>query len=296
MLFMTVTRTDLADSQSQVIRREAYVEAGDRTPLYYQTWSCERPRATILVTHGLGEHSEPYHRLGGALAPAGYEVLAWDLRGHGRSDGKRGVLRSFDDFTRDLDEIKKIAVQKGLPVYLLGHSMGGLITCKYVIDSSPQDVKGLILSSPFFGVAVEVPRVKEAVGRWLGKILPELTLFNEIKHSDLTHDRNVIKEFEIDTLRHDRVSPGLYNELLAALNYVPSRASKIKLPALIQQAGTDLIVSRPRTEEFFAHLGSSDKTLKIYDEFFHEIYNEVHRERPFSDLQEWLNQKNALRM
>lgn len=283
----------MTESRSPVRRKEGYVAARDGLKLYYQVWhSDQRPAEgkayTIVVTHGLGEHSDPYCRLGEAMALAGHEVLAWDLRGHGRSDGKRAVIDSFNDFANDLKDVISAASERGKPVVILGHSMGGLITCRYLIDNPSAKLSGFVLSSPLVGIAVEIPRLKEAAGRWLGKFFPELTLFNEIKFSDLTHDRAVIAEFEIDTLRHDRVSTRLYLEILGALDFVPARASKITLPALVQQAGADRIVSRPRTEEFFTHLGSEDKTLHVYEGFCHEIYNETERARPFADLTKWL--------
>jgi lysophospholipase len=283
----------MSEPKPTVRRKEGHFSNREGLKLYYQVWSATQAPAqgdafTLVVTHGLGEHSDPYCRLGEAMAMAGHDVLAWDLRGHGRSDGKRAVIRSFNDYTNDLQDVITAALERGKPVVVVGHSMGGLITCKYLIDNPTNKLAGFVLSSPLVGIAVEIPRLKEAAGRWLGKFFPELTLFNEIKFTDLTHDRAVIADFEIDTLRHDRVSTRLYLEILSALDYVPARASKITLPALVQQAGADRVVSRPRTEEFFSHLGSEDKTLHIYESFCHEIYNETERARPFADLTKWL--------
>src|SRR2546421_196062 len=144
-------------------RTEGYFKGYNDFELFYQAWKPENSTATLVVTHGLGEHSECYNRLAEGIRELPIEMIAWDLRGHGRSEGKRGVVRKFSDYCEDLvhflNFIKKHNEKKS--IYLLGHSMGGLINSLTVIEKGSLGLSGLVFSSPLMRINVTVPTIKK---------------------------------------------------------------------------------------------------------------------------------------
>lgn len=274
-----------------------------QTELFYQSWTpvssqAHPSRATLVLTHGMGEHSEAYVKSADALARMGYTIHAWDLRGHGRSAGKRGHVDHFTDFTSDLSQFLLHLQKNGLlpgPFALLGHSMGGLITLKYLIEESREGASddpkpsACVLSSPLLDVALKVPVVKDAAGRFLNHIWPSLTLYNEIKYADLTRDPEWLKTYERDSLRHDKISPALYTGMMEAMKDALENASQITLPVCVLAAGHDKIVSLEATKRMFERLGSPMKKLIVYDESYHEIFNDLDRETVFRDLSAFLS-------
>ncbi len=273
-------------------RTEGYFRGYNDFELFYQTWKGEAGRGTLVVTHGLGEHSEAYSRLATGMLPGDWDLYVWDLRGHGRSEGKRGVVRAFSDYCEDLKAFVEFVKKQNpdQPLVLLGHSMGGLVTTATVIKFGDMGAKSLCLSSPLFGINVQIPALKEKVGKFMANILPNLTLHNEVKYEDLTHDTKVVEEYERDILRHDRISTALFVEMVNTMEFCNKSGSRIKLPFFMQLAGDDRIVSRVASENFFKKVASSHKELKIYEEHYHEIFNELGRDYIFGDLKAWLKQ------
>lgn len=267
------------------------------TELFYQCWMNPSARATLVLTHGMGEHSEAYATSARDICNLGWNVIAWDLRGHGRSAGKRGHVDHFTDFTSDLSQFLLFLQKNGKleqPFALVGHSMGGLITLKYLIDEtkdgSSDDPKpsACVLSSPLLDLALQVPAVKEAAAKALAKLWPSLTLSNEIKHTDLTRDPEWLKTYDKDSLRHEKISAALYQGMVATMADVNENASAIQLPILIEAAGHDRIVSFEAEKTAFAKISSAKKELIVYPESYHEIFNDLDREKAFRDLDRFL--------
>ena len=276
---------------SPVKREEGYFRGHNDFELFYQSWTIEKPKGVLIITHGLGEHSECYQRLVDGINPLEFSVYAWDLRGHGRSEGKRGVSRDFFDFCKDLESFIRFVRKKeaGLPVFQLGHSMGGLVVASALLKGIGSDLNGTILSSPLFEIGVEVPRLKEMAGNVVSKWIPDLTLNNQISYSQLSRDESVIDEYEKDHLRHDKVSTKLFADMLVSIKYALDHAVQIRVPILVQQAGHDTVVGVNGTRTFFSKLSSEDKAFFLYEGYLHEIYNDLGRERVYSDLMNWVN-------
>lgn len=273
-------------------RREGHFSSFDNTELFFQTWSKDEPaQGTIVITHGMAEHSECYHPLAKILAENNWHVVGWDLRGHGRSEGKRGYIRDFSYFEKDMEALVQTIRRQPLfpkaPLVLFGHSMGGLITLQYLI-SDAEKPDAAVLSSPALGLAIQVPPLKEKIAHIAAKWLPSLTLNNEIKYSDLSRDEKMIQGYARDNLRHDKISPGLFLGMQAGFKEIADNAEKITIPVLFQISGDDRIVSAEASREVFSRLPNKRNQLLVYPDSFHEIYNDLDRDNVIADLKKFL--------
>lgn len=273
---------------------EGRFKATKNAQLYFQVWKTPNPRGTIIVTPGHGEHTESYRRLVNTLENDNWDIYIWDLRGHGRSDGTRGYAESFDIYCEDYKIfLQQVLSQPGIknnPVILLGHSMGCLVQIKSLIQWPELTPDAMVLSSPLVGIGVRVPPFKKTAAEWLKKLMPTVTLWNEVQNKDLTRDPEVIREFEQDPLRHARISSGVYLGFLESFDFVQARAEMIECRTLLQLPSQDPIISTPEAIRFFENLGSKDKVLKVYQDAKHEIYNDIIRDQVFQDLKDFLNQ------
>ena len=263
----------------------------DETPVFYRRLAPkETPKAVIMIVHGMGEHGGRYRGLAEHLREMGLECILPDLRGFGRSGGKRGCVKRYQDFHQDLGAIHSF-VQKDFkekPFFFLGHSFGGLISASYAAFCPAARMDGLILSSPIFGIAIPVPWWRHCLGLATSYVWPDYRQDSRVDPRFLTHDPAMLAAYEKDGDIYHRISAGLYRELLSLIARKNEIASEIKKPALVLQAGDDRIVSKKDTIEFYQNLGSSDKQLKIYDDFYHEILNETRRREVFLKIGEWL--------
>ncbi|HNX91911.1 MAG TPA: lysophospholipase, partial [Syntrophomonas sp.] len=173
----------------------------NNTRLFYQSWQAERPCGAVVIVHGIGEHSGRYNNLIDRMQNDSISFYALDHRGHGLSEGKKGHINSFDDYTTDLKSfIEMVRTEEtGLPIILLGHSMGGTIACKFALNYSGY-INGLILSSAGFIQAVKVPVWKKTMARLLGNIVPGLSMPTGLESSALSHDQQVVDDYSNDPL------------------------------------------------------------------------------------------------
>jgi alpha-beta hydrolase superfamily lysophospholipase len=265
--------------------------------LYYQKWFQNKNFANLVITHGHGEHSGSYQRLVEALSGLQLNFYAWDLRGHGKSDGQRGYAADFNEYALDFELfLKKLTLEKeimGKPLFLLAHSMGGLIQMKVLCQHTAMPITATIFSAPMFGLAFEVPAYKDKGARLLNRILPKLTLDNELKHEDLSRDLDVIREYEMDNLRHQKMSSGAYLGSLSCMSFVRATCAKFKYPTLFQMSEVDPVTSYPAANEIFNHITSDQKSFISYPNCKHEIYNDLDREQVFQDLKDFLIQQGV---
>lgn len=273
------------------LRKEGFFSGHDHTKLFFQSWEKENAQASVIVLHGHGEHSECYHRVFEAFRDDNFSFYACDLRGHGRSEGKRGYASQFSDYEKDYQSFLQHLFSSTLlkdSVFLLAHSMGGLIQLKTLIEKPDLKVKAQVCSSPLLGLALPVPGIKDKAARLLNQYLPKLTLWNEISNSMLSQDPDVLKEFEKDVLRHSQMSPGVYLGFIEAIETVQNQASEIQLPTLFQIAEKDPVVNSLAAERCYEKIGAAKKELKIYPNSKHEIYNDIYREEVYKDLRSFL--------
>nr|BFD68257.1 alpha/beta hydrolase [Bdellovibrio sp. HAGR004] len=274
-------------------RSEGFFKGYQDINLFFQIWDNPEARGTVIITHGHGEHSESYHRLIKAFENDKWSFYGWDLRGHGRSEGRRGYVAEFDDYCRDYKiflnmVLQQEKVRKG-PVILYCHSMGGLIQLKTLLQNSDIDFTAMVISAPLLGLTVPVPAFKSVGAGLLNKILPQITMGNELTNDMLTRDPDVIREYEQDALRHTRVSPGAFLGFLESFDYVNPRANQLTKPALVIVSDSDPVISTAATKALYEHLGSSQKELFVYPNAKHELINDTIRQTVFADIKKFLD-------
>lgn len=275
-----------------VKRLESHFKSSQGLELYFQFWAPDKEKGSLIITHGQAEHGDCYHDLAENLSADGWKVFTWDLVGHGRSEGKRGYVDRFQTYQKDLKAFISHLRSKDLltePVILFSHSMGGLITLRALIEEDLGLIKAAVFSSPALGFSIRVPAYKKIMAQMALKLMPEMTLNNEIQFSDLSRDEAQLNLYPRDNLRHDRISASVFFGFLEGFEFVPKHAEDIKIPTLFQLSGEDHIVSTPDTRLFYDKLSNPKKQLRIYLDSFHEIYNDLDRGSAISDLKNFIN-------
>ncbi|HOV09719.1 MAG TPA: lysophospholipase, partial [Spirochaetota bacterium] len=259
--------------------------------IFFQKWLVDKAKAILVLVHGLGEHSGRYSNLLNSLAGKNISIVAIDHRGHGKSGGKRGHIDSFMDYVYDLKLFMEFIKEenRGLPVVLFGHSMGGVIAAKYAL-TYPDDFSMLVLSSSGFAPSAEIPQWKKSLAEFLSSKVGALTMSNGLNTADLSHDKEVVVAYENDPLVHDRVSARWFVEFMKAAGECMANARNIKKPLLVFHGKSDNIADYKASEEFYNSATSSNKQLFIYDGLFHETMNETEAERNkvLKDVTGWI--------
>ncbi len=247
----------------------------------------------MLVVHGLIEHGGRYAPTAEALARRGYAVTATDLRGHGRSEGPRCWVRAFDDYLYDLDLFfERIALRAaGKPVFLLGHSLGGLIAAWWCICRQPK-LSGLVLSGPVLQVSHRLfPWLRHLAG--VGSVLfPRLRLVR-LGGRNISRDPAVVAQFRADPLVfHGRFPVRTGTEILRVGDLVRAAPEELRTPLLILHGTADRVAAVEASQDLFPRAGAADKTLRLYPDLYHEVLNEPEKEQVLADLLEWLDQRS----
>ena len=270
-------------------------ESSDGTALFYRKYAPGTERFRVVVSHGLGEHSGRYGHVVDTLCPMGASLWIHDHRGHGRSQGKRGHINDFDDYIQDLNiliEMARTDRTDGLPLLLLGHSMGGLIALSFA-RKHPRYIDGLIVSSPLLGVPTPPPPVLKAIARILSMVWPTFSLDNQLDPTLISHDGAQVRAYAQSEWVHSKVSARWFTRCMAEIDATVGSPAAIDTPILMQIAGADRLVSAPAALAYFGTLTVADKTLFHYENLYHEIYNEVlpDREKVLADLKQWVEDR-----
>jgi len=271
---------------------EETVTASDGLRLFQRRREASKAKAEILITHGFGEHSGRYDALTEHLINHGFSTAVYDHRGHGLSDGLPGHVESFAEYDDDLAKVIELARARAgsLPVFLIGHSMGGLIALRYAARRGEQ-LAGVVVSAPLIAVAVSVPAYKTMIARVGARISPRLRLDNEINPSHLSRDPEVGRAYAADPLVNRKVSTKWFAEATRAMHEVAEWAPQIKIPLLVMHGTEDRLASVDATERLFERAGSPDKELIIYPGYYHELFNEPERREVYERVTDWLEKR-----
>ena len=271
-----------------------FTGSGGRS-IYFQCWAPEvTPVAVLLVAHGAGEHSARYRSLAQFFTGHNFVVAALDHNGHGYSEGVPGHVDSFADYLDDLSVFhRQISAQfTGVPMILLGHSMGGLIACNYLLGHQAE-FAGAVLSGPAIKTDLQPGFIQMTLLRLLALLVPRLGML-KLDAAGVSRDPAVVKDYIADPLvYHGKMSARMLRELFAGMDAVQAGASGITLPMLILHGGEDAMTSPEGSRFLQDHSGSSDKTLIIYPQLYHEIFNEPERAQVLDDVLSWCGARLA---
>lgn len=274
---------------------ETEVKADDGVRLYAQGWEPEgKPLGVIVLVHGLGEHSGRYSLLGSFFNIAGFVLMAMDLRGHGKSPGKRGHAPSMDQMVNDLRALVQRAEElwEGVPVVAYGHSFGGNLLASLLVDDAklPPVLKAAVLSAPTIRVAYRIPGWKISLGRFMNRIYPGFSMSNGIDVYRLSRDPVVREAYRKDPLVHDRVSTVVGIGLLDRGVELLDRGKDIKRPVFVIHGADDRVTSPQASLEFAKRAGDHVKH-KLYYDFFHELHNDFGKEKVMNDVTNWIREQ-----
>ena len=258
--------------------------------IYYQGWlPDENVKAVLLIVHGLGEHSGRYMNVVNHFVPLGYAVYGLDHIGHGKSGGVRAFVEQFADFTDTLTIFYEMVAkwQVGKPIFVTGHSMGGLITSYYLLDCQDK-FKGAVISAPAVRVGDSASQTTITMSKVLSKLAPKMGV-RALEANGISRDPEVVEAYVNDPLvLHGKMTARLAAELLSAMLRVTAEASKITLPFIVVQGAADSLVDPSGAQMLYDKASSEDKTLKVYEELYHEVFNEPERDRVVQDVESWL--------
>jgi len=263
----------------------------DGLKLYDQWWRPQSsPRASVVILHGLCEHSGRYNKAAEFLATQGYAVDAFDLRGHGKSEGIKSYIESFDNYLEDLDIfLDRVGLRlPDMPVFLLGHSMGGGICSMYCITKQP-DIRGVILSAPSVKISEDISPFLQKISSMLSKLFPKLPTI-KLETAALSRDPEVLKRRDNDPLVYQgKILARTGAEILRATKLIQAQMERISLPLLILHGTEDRFADVEGSKMLYAGVKERDKTLKLYEGLFHEIMNEPEKEQVLGDIVIWMN-------
>jgi alpha-beta hydrolase superfamily lysophospholipase len=270
-------------------------EDKDGINFFLQGWEPERENSKALVAliHGLGEHTARYAHVGKALTDAGYALVGFDLRGHGKSGGPRGHSSSLDAYMEDIRQFLHRMDERfpDMPHFLYGHSLGGLLALAYAIQYGA-DLKGVVATGPALRSSLQEQKAKIAMVRLLGSLLPATTVQSGLDAATISRDTAIVEAYKNDPLIHYSTSLGFGKAALSAIDLCFARAKEFPVPLLIIHGKADKIAYSSGSEEFAKLVRSEgrDVTLKLWDDLYHEVHNEPEKEEVFKYIIAWLDQ------
>lgn len=262
--------------------------------VYTKIEKVDQPRAVVLITHGIGEHLGRYTRLVETLRNQKFTVFLYDLPGYGQTLSKSGPLQSFSELSAAIQSqyeiAQKYANQHQIPLFLFGHSLGGLITAHFLSTSQP-DCKGVILSAPAVDAGGLANGVVIGLAKWLSMLMPNMP-YLKIKSSDLSRDASEVQKYESDPLvDRSRITLKVGYILLQAMRETKDNIAHFNRPLLMIQGEKDAIVKMEATHSYFQQLKMEDKTYISYPYMLHETLNELDNEIVYKDIVTWLENR-----
>jgi alpha-beta hydrolase superfamily lysophospholipase len=268
------------------VREETVKGAG--ADIFMRSWRpAGAPKAVVAICHGFNSHSGYYLWAGEQLAAKGFAVYALDLRGRGRSSGPRFYIEKFSEYQNDVDTMIHLVLSRdpGLPVFLLGHSAGGVIATNYALDHQA-DLAGLICES--FAFRVPAPDFVLAAVKGLSHLTPHTNVLT-LKNEDFSRDPAVVEQMNTDPLIKDESQPSLtVAEMVRADERLERDFPQLKIPVFIMHGTIDKATRPEGSQLFYDTAGSADKTLKLYEGHAHDLLNDYGREQVMADIVGWI--------
>lgn len=267
---------------------ESVIAAGDGVRLHLRVAQVQGPiRADVLLTHGLGEHAGRYAHVATALAARGLRVIGYDLRGHGRSSGRRGDVERYEYFLEDLRAVHTHAPWSGGPVFLFGHSLGGQVTLRFLQRDRPE-VAGAVVASPWLELAFAPPWWKLFAARAALHFAPGLRFGTGMRVDRLSRDAEHVRSMADSHLMSHRISARMFFAVCEAGEEALRCAEEVRAPLLLLHGDADPVTHWRATETFCRRASSPEKTLRIYPGVLHEAHNDIGRDQVIADIAAWI--------
>lgn len=278
-----------------MVHSEGTFTTPDSLTIYHQSWLPDgAPKAVVILLHGLAEHSGRYTHVAKALTDGGYAVYALDHRGHGKSDGKRTYVKSYAQYQADILQFRTMVEQQqpGLPLFVLGHSMGGNLALGHVLDHQ-DGVRGLVLSAPALAPGASLSPSKIKLAKLVGKIAPGFRP-ESLSADAISRDPEVVAAYLADPLVFNgKITAGAAAALLNSMETFPSRYAELRLPVLLQHGTADALVDIAGTRALQTGAVNAKVTSHYYDGLYHEIFNEPEQAAVLADTVGWLDSVSA---
>jgi len=275
---------------ARTAQEETFVGNGG-LKIFLRSWRPEgTPRAVVVICHGVNSHGGQYAWTAEQLVDAGFAVYALDLRGRGKSEGERFYVEDVADYVSDVAGAIKIAKSRnaGLPVFLLGHSAGGVVSSVYTLDNQ-SELAGFICES--FAFQVPAPGFALAAIKGLSHVAPRLPVL-KLKNEDFSRDPKAVEALNNDPLTAHEVQPAItVAALVRADERLREEFPSITLPVLIMHGTADKATVCHGSEFFYETVGSKDRTLKLYDGHYHDLLNDVGKEDVMADIKGWIGKR-----
>lgn len=274
---------------TEATARDGEVTSVDGTRLFYRVWPSAQARHTFAVVHGLGEHSGRYAAFAQAMGKRGMATYALDLRGHGKSQGQRGHVDSWSQWTDDVATfVARVESTTSGEVIPVGHSFGGAAMLATVLASKLKTSRRFIVSSPALKLKVEVPRWKVGLAAVTSRLVPRLALDNEVDPGTVSRIPEVVEAYRTDPLVHSKISSRMYSEWLNASRDVLEHADRIAIPFLILAGTDDRLIDPSGSEELHAKTRAKS-TLHMLAGRYHEPFNDLGSDEVFDIIANWVN-------
>ncbi|OBK71798.1 alpha/beta hydrolase [Mycobacterium sp. 1274761.0] len=271
-------------------RYERSFEGVDGVRIVYDVWEPEEDcRGLVVLCHGYAEHARRYDHVAQRLGQSGLAVYALDLRGHGRSGGKRVYLKNISEYTDDFHALVGIAAAEypELKRIVLGHSMGGGVVFAYGVEH-PDDYTAMVLSGPAVAAQDGVPPVMMVAAKVLGRLLPGLPV-EQLPTDAVSRDPEVVAAYNADPLvHHGKLPAGIARALIGVGETMPQRAPVLTAPLLVVHGEQDKLIPVSGSRRLMECVGSKDAELKVYPELYHEVFNEPERATVLDDVASWI--------
>ena len=264
-------------------------QTADGLQLFAQGWQPQAEiQAVVCLVHGLGEHSGRYAHVAATLTQASYALLAFDLRGHGKSQGQRGHAPSYEALVDDIAHLLEEATKRfsNQPCFLYGFSMGGNLVLNYALRRRPQ-LAGVIATSPWLRLAFEPPAWKLTLGKVMNNLWPSFSMATGLDINASSHDPEIVQSYNNDPLTHNRISIRMFVNISQAAQWALQHAAQFPLPLLLMHGGADRLTSVEASRQFADHV-PGDCTFKLWEGLYHEIHNEPEQQEVFNFTIAWL--------
>lgn len=271
--------------------KEFWIKSSDEKNLFFREWLPNKvPSAVICIIHGLGDHSGWYDYLVKYFTDNNFAVLSFDLRGHGKSDGKRGHSENYEILMKDMDLLYNYAQKnfKNLPIYFYGHSFGGNLTINYILRRKPKYVKGVIASAPWLELATNPSALKLSFMSLAKKIYPSFSVESVVDTSVLSHDAEALKTYAADPLVHGDITVSLFINACNAGKWAINHAHEFNIPLLIMHGDSDKITSFNASKKFAERTGKNICTFKNWHGLYHSLHNEINRDEIYTYILDWI--------